>query len=274
MQYCPNFDDKKILSIDDVLSNVKFVSELGAGVYANVYKVIYNNKVYAAKLGNLNALLSDIKIGCLLNNTKLETGSLLLPESYLIIDSSPVFISTDNGFKYNREMWINKVKSGLILYKLLTQSLSVIKFSDENLYNDLVNNIKSIIFELLIALISMNKSGILHNDLHSGNICFEKTNNIRVYNINDQKYKIDFVYRPVLIDFGKSKISGKNIFNQAEYWKLLSSISNIPFEYYMFESFDDLFSLFNEFKSDEVMGGDIIQIYDLDLTNIKIKLQP
>lgn len=280
MQYCPNFDYKRKVSIDDVLSRIEFMSELGKGGFGNVYKVIYNNKVYAAKLGILNLLLSDIKIGCLLNQTKSSTGSLLLPESYLIINSLPIFTSTKRGIKYDGhnkslEKRYLQSKSILIFYKLLTQSFNVIKTSDEKLYYRLVDNIKSIIFELLIALISMHKIGIIHDDLHSGNICFEKTNNVRIYNINGiGEYKIDFEYRPILIDFGESKNVTVNNFYRAEYWSLLRSFSDmlidIPAEFYMFDSFDDLFNIFGDFKSDEVLAGSTIQLYELNLNDIKI----
>lgn len=63
------------------------------------------------------------------------------------------------------------------------------------------------VFELLVAVVVLNLSGIIHHDLHEGNILIEKVNYHRQYSINGQTYLCKFEYIPIIIDFGLAEIN-------------------------------------------------------------------
>ena len=65
------------------------------------------------------------------------------------------------------------------------------------------------VFELLLAVVVLNMSGIIHGDLHAGNIMYEKVQYKRQYTINGTKFLCISDTIPVVIDFGRSIMGSK-----------------------------------------------------------------
>lgn len=115
----------------------------------------------------------------------------------------------------------------LEVYNMPTYLLSIEKAHvdiDEIKHNfsNNVNFLISITFQLFAAIFTMyNILGIKHNDLHLGNIMFNRTNKTHIYyNVDGSIYKVPtFGFEAKIIDWGRSTydfngIKGKNsIFN-------------------------------------------------------------
>jgi hypothetical protein len=89
------------------------------------------------------------------------------------------------------------------------QSLQLNSFL--NLYkgNDLI--IIKIYFQIATALYSLYKNGIVHNDLHTGNVFVRKIKpKVFVYNIDGKKYTIESEYEALIFDFDRGYLKANN----------------------------------------------------------------
>jgi hypothetical protein len=132
------------------------------------------------------------------------------------------------------------VVNGLNIICLDTENdyIVIMERGDGTLFELLVENemickegLKSIIFQLFVAITSMNKClNIIHNDLHLKNIIYFQTNKEFLhYKINNKIYKIPTFGKIFkIIDFGDSVCYYNNKYYAAhDYYCLISGISSV-----------------------------------------------
>ena len=82
----------------------------------------------------------------------------------------------------------------------------------------------SLIIQIVYALNLFHSKNILHNDAHTQNICYIKTNikNIKIFNLSVPTYGYIYIYS--LIDYDSSKIISIN--SNTKIWDFLSKYNN------------------------------------------------
>lgn len=281
MQTCDDIDINKIIPIEDVFSRFEYISYISSGSYADVYKVLDNttNKIYAMKVVNhflsldeggdedlevddfANNPFDEIDISCRLFNGLKYTHSLLVPEYWTM--ATKHVVKEENGIEF-----VNEGNSEIFIFPLLQFTLSKLLKSividrdwvRKNNVEDITwNDIRSIFFELKVAIHVLSLLNIQHADLHFSNIMININITPRVYEINGNKYLIKSRFMPVIIDFG-IVIDSSNISNIQMNDKLILEVSDY------LNGTEKLLTLSDAFLVDELSPG----TYTL-FSNIKIE---
>lgn len=267
-------EDFPLVPTNYVLSRFVPIVELGTGSEGITFKVldIDTNKVSAMKSRILEYdSFQEIKIGCMLAPTRMYTHSIIMPELWGITDRL-VFLDGSNPILSN---WLNNQEVQTVLegfadkseIRSLIFTMPLLDATLDSIYSELTHIEKlSIFFELVIALISLRRINIIHNDLHGGNILIKKTDECRSYTINNTSYIITSEYMPVIIDFGIAT----NFKNQRHYaadWSLTHKrfidvlpVSLIP-EIKKANGKILLDPIFDYFKTDQMIPGVLVRLF-------------
>ena len=92
-------------------------------------------------------------------------------------------------------------------------------------------------FECIYGLSLIHAGGVVHGDIHSGNIMLTKNNPVRTYNINGKTFVVRSQYRPVFIDFGMAEtpdIKRDPYINRTQDWGNLAYIVAETIDYNLF----------------------------------------
>jgi serine/threonine protein kinase len=164
------------MSSQDFKHRFIIIRQIGKGAFGVVNKVVDDETDEVLAMKNVDLDLEEIRIMCALISRSEYTWSLIMIKNFVIVE--------DTGMIY-------------LLIPFLTQRL--FDLIDQNITP---KDVLCIVFELIIAILAMEQLTIVHNDLKEDNIMIKRTDVIRCYTINDERYFIDCSYLPIIIDFG------------------------------------------------------------------------
>lgn len=257
MQNCDSINFKKIVPREYILNKYTIIEEIGQGSDGVILKVLDNekNKILALKSIAIYAsasflenqyieVLNEIKLSCLLTETKKYTHSIGIPLEFAIVDKK-VYLDEDGEDNLGL----------VIIMPLFGNNLSYI-------YEELdIKDKKSILFELMIAVIVMHKMGVAHGDIHDENILMSNVEEIRSYNINGSEYIVRSKYFPVIIDFGlATSIDSKQNKSSLD-WDKLSRYFEDIFKNEMWKR-SILDPMFNFLKEEKIQAGELVRVFE------------
>lgn len=212
LSFIQTIDRKPTREISDALQIVK-------GIFKEYHKPVVI-KVYEHS-SKMSYLISELKMYSLLKRAHYK--HVILP---LCVFHCNDYIEKYNTDIINYQFPCNNNGKSLIQFVIFdyipTGNISnFIKIN--HITNNRRNIIKSVIIQYILVVFDLAVNhNIYHGDLNSGNILIKKTDNTsNHFNINSHKFDIScYGFSPVLIDFGRSRIS----INQT-YYNIIFDIS-------------------------------------------------
>src|SRR3989338_5160703 len=219
MRSCVNVGN---VTIDAFNERYQFIDRLGSGGSGHVIRALdqTTQELVAIKLVEVDDD-KEVKISCLLDELRPYTDSLLKIYVYGHIEDAPTIVTS--FLKHIK--WPPRILHFLIgpIYS------SEVSFTIEQHVE--------VIFEILYAVMVLNRSGLEHRDLHAANIVYQKVDYKRQYTINDRIYICENVYIPIIIDFGEAEyISPATEFTDDAYSLAAGMFANISYLKHQFDA--------------------------------------
>lgn len=291
LRACDNTDQPSVLgTMDDFRSSIDMVNYIDQGAYGAVFKVVVGDHIKAMKaiahrhIHNPKSDISrrrnqiqettDIKMGCLLKPLMVYTNSLLVPDLFGAFDNETLLYlrkvvaeSDDN----DEEVLNGGNQVIVIIMPLLydyTNELYNSRWRPRTVpYPSDIDRL-DILFEIIMAIYTLNSHGITHGDIRNENIMFTSDDSIRQYDINGELYLVTYRYRPIIIDYGTTSINNQDQSVEEDYDLMLqtSYFSNLCDDNKRLMDRDNfkyllLSATFHHMVSRKLLGGDKVTTF-------------
>ena len=192
----------KYISSQKLAHKWQFLSILGTGLQGIVFKVleIKTGLIYAMK-----CLLDEIIIP-----PKIFTLQQYITHNDMADKVLKCYILTDDS---SQQVWIDSYIRDLdIEYDMVVVTIhKYYEFTFNTIFKrtDRLTKI-GLAFELLYGMHKLHEKGVIHGDIHKGNIMIDIVDHVRCYQLNNKEYIVRSKYKPVFIDFNLAKTPDHN----------------------------------------------------------------
>jgi len=203
--------NNNLTSKNNIISKIKINNLISYGMKGTVYNAEYNNQNYAYKIEHI--LKTEIKKQKNEINFSIKLGNKY-PEHFIYLYDYKLINNCDHKQQYSfnvnnfpdKKYYLKLAKSNLCIAKLY----SLIDGTLDSIFNILnENQLYSLYIQITYILYLLNKYRYSHNDIHTKNIGYIKTNKEYIKIFGNKIPTFGYIYK--LIDYGEiNKIDKKN----------------------------------------------------------------
>jgi serine/threonine protein kinase len=208
----------------DVFDSITIIEYIGQGAYGAAFKILIDDQVLVMKAmkhyyypmaksklrrqSSHIVNLPDIKMACLIKDLHSYTPCLSSIIGFALFDEDTLYkvvTMVSEQDSEDEDVMIGGNTLAIIVMPLYYDIGNSLYFRQwrsrsENIPYPTDAVRLDIMFELLVAIHTLNSHGIIHGDLRPENILFAIVDNKRQYTINDIIYIVESKYMPIIIE--------------------------------------------------------------------------
>lgn len=211
--------------LDNVLSQIKLIAELGKGGFGVVLLVSYHNSLFAMKIITHNYLLSKARLRAYFKQEIQHTMEVVSPFK---ADIKSIFF---NEFSVN---YLMSYDSSLTLRTLLYETLNDLELLP-------LMRVKEIIINLLIVLDSLHSKDIIHRDVKPENIIIKQDGFIQLIDFG-LSVKVKYFTNSIVGSpyyMSPEQIKGASYGKSCDFWSVGVILFEMLFGYNPFKTDSD-----------------------------------